>query len=75
MNHKQGDYKDNQNETVFIEMTGWALHYRPDKVSQPWSILETHDNKLSAINRAYQISGEYFMVKVTDPDGSITWSK
>ena len=70
MNHKQ----DNQNETIFIEMTGWALHYRPDKVSQPWAILETHDNKLSAIIKAYQVSGEYFMVKVTDPDGSITWS-
>ncbi|NOR42206.1 MAG: hypothetical protein GQ572_02645 [Gammaproteobacteria bacterium] len=74
MNHKQDDYKVNQNETIFIEMTGWALHYRPDKVSQPWSILCTYDNKLSAIIKANQISGEYFMVKVTDPGGSITWS-
>ncbi len=71
---KQDDYKFNQNETIFIEMTGWALHYRPDKVSQPWSILCTYDNKLSAIIKANQVSSKYFMVKVTDPGGSITWS-
>ena len=74
MNHKQTDYKDNQNETRFNEMALWVLHYRPDKVSQPWSILDTYDNKLSAIIRANQVSSEYFMVKVIDPDGSITWS-
>ena len=74
MNHKKDDYKVNQNETIFIEMTGWVLHYRPDKVSQPWSILCTYDNKLSAIIEANQVSSKYFMVKVIDPDGSITWS-
>ena len=74
MNHKQDSYKDNQNETIFIEITGWALHYRPDKVSQPWSILCTYDNKLSAIIKANQVSSKYFMVKVIDPGGSITWS-
>ena len=74
MNHKQDDYRVNQNETIFIEMTGWALHYRLDKVSQPWSILCTYDNKLSAIIKANQVSSKYFMVKVTDPGGSITWS-
>ena len=52
----------------------WVLHYRQDKVSQPWSILDSYDNKLSAIIKAYQVSGHYFMVKVIDPDGSIIWS-
>jgi len=52
----------------------WVLHYRPDKVSQPWSILESFDNRLSTIIKAYQVSAEYFMVKVTDPDGNIIWS-
>ena len=74
MKLKEDNYKDNQNETIFIETAVWVLHYRPDKVSQPWSILDTYDNKLSAIIKANQVSAEYFMVKVTDPDGSITWS-
>lgn len=66
--------KHKQNETLFTEMPEWVLYYRPDKVSQPWSILARYDNKLSAIIKAYQVSGEYFMVKVTDTAGSITWS-
>jgi hypothetical protein len=70
MNHKQ----DNQNKAVFSEKAVWVLHYRPDKVSQPWSVLGTYDNKLSAIIKANQVSAQYFMVKVTDPNGSITWS-
>ena len=52
----------------------WAVHYRPDNVSQPWSILDSFDNKVNAIIKAYQISGKYFMVKVIDPGGSIIWS-
>ena len=74
MSHKQTYYKDSQSETRFKEMAEWVLHYRPDKVSQPWSILCTYDNKLSAIIKANQVSSKYFMVKVIDPDGSITWS-
>lgn len=46
----------------------WVLHYRPDNVSQAWSILNSYDNRLSAIIKAYQISSEYFMIKVIDPD-------
>ena len=52
----------------------WVVHYRPDKVSQPWSILDSFDNKVDAIIKAYQISAEYFMIKVIDPDGRIIWS-
>ena len=74
MSHKQTYYKDNQNAAIFMEKAGWVLHYRPDKVSQPWSILCTYDNKLSAIIKANQVLSKYFMVKVIDPDGSITWS-
>ena len=74
MNYQQDDYIENQSEVIFMEMAVWVLHYRPDKVSQPWSVLGTYDNKLSAIIKAYQVSGEYFMVKVTGPDGNITWS-
>ena len=74
MSHKQTYYKDNQNAAIFMEKAGWVLHYRPDNVSQPWSVLCTYDNKLSAIIKANQVSSKYFMVKVIDPDGSITWS-
>ena len=52
----------------------WVVHYRPNNVSQPWSILDSYDKKVSAIIKAYQISGKYFMVKVIDPGGSIIWS-
>jgi phage pi2 protein 07 len=69
MNHKQ-----DLPETLSMENGGWVLYCRPDKVSQPWSVLDTFDNKLSAIIKAYQVSADYFMVKVTGPDGGITWS-
>ena len=52
----------------------WVVHYRADKVSQPWSIMDSYDKKVNAIIKAYQISGECFMIKVTDPDGMIIWS-
>ena len=52
----------------------WVVHYRPDKVSQPWSILDSYDKKVNAIIKAYQVSSEYFMIKVIGPDGSIIWS-
>jgi len=52
----------------------WVVHYRPDKVSQPWSVLDSFDKKVDAIIKAYQVSSEYFMIKVIGPDGSIIWS-
>ena len=55
-------------------LSQWVVHYRADNVSQPWSILDTYDKKVSAIIKAYQVSGKYFMVKVIGPDGSIAWS-
>lgn len=66
--------KDNQVDTKFSDMALWVLQYRPNKVSQPWAILETFDNRLSAIIKANQVCSKYFMVKVTAPDGRIAWS-
>jgi hypothetical protein len=74
MSHKQTYYKDNQNAAIFMDKAGWVLRYRPDKVSQPWSILDSYDKKISAIIKAYQVSANYFMIKVTDSDGIIIWS-
>lgn len=67
-------HKNDQNKTVLSEMALWVLQYRPDKVSQPWSVLNTYDNRLNAIIRANQVASKYFMVKVTDPKGRIAWS-
>ena len=52
----------------------WIVHYIPNNDSQPWSTLESYDNKASAIIHASRVSAEYFMVKVTGQDGSIIWS-
>lgn len=42
MHHKE----DYLHETIHTEMAAWVLYYRPDKVSQPWSILGTYDNPI-----------------------------
>jgi len=34
----------------------------------------SYDNKPIAIINASRVLGEYFMIKVTDPDGSVIWS-
>ena len=52
----------------------WVVHYRADKVSQPWSILDSYDKRVNAIIKAYQVSAKYFMIKVIGPDGNIIWS-
>jgi len=52
----------------------WVVQYKPDNVSQPWSILDSYDKKVSAIIKAYQISANYFMVKIIAPDGCVIWS-
>ena len=47
---KQGEFWGQDNNM-------WVVHYRPDKVSQPWAILDSYDNKVNAIIKAYQVSG------------------
>ena len=52
----------------------WIVQYIPNNNSQPWSTLASYDKKESAILHASKVSDEYFMVKVTAPDGSVIWS-
>lgn len=52
----------------------WIVHYIPNNDSQPWSTMGSYDNKAIAIINASRVLGEYFMIKVTDPDGSVIWS-
>ncbi len=52
----------------------WNVQYIPNNYSQPWSTLDSYDNKASALTCASQASSEYFMVIVIDPDGSVIWS-
>lgn len=52
----------------------WAVKYKPNDESQPWSTLDNYYSSVSAIDRATRVSGEYFLVMVTDPDGNVIWS-
>ena len=52
----------------------WTVHFKPNNDSQPWSTVDSYNNRISSILRASWVSGKYFMVKVTDPDGSVIWS-
>ncbi len=52
----------------------WIVQYRSDNEAQPWSILDSYDNKASALISASNAAEDYFMVIVIDPDGSVIWS-
>jgi hypothetical protein len=52
----------------------WVVEYKPDNNSEAWVILDSHDNKTSACFKAFRLSVDCFMVKVTEPDGSVIWS-
>ena len=52
----------------------WNIEYKPNKDSQAWVILDSYDNKTSACINASRASDNYFMIKVTEPDGSVIWS-
>lgn len=51
----------------------WTVKYKPNNNSQPWSDLHSYDSKADALLYAASVSGEYFLVKVVDPDGSVVW--
>ncbi|MCW8852474.1 MAG: hypothetical protein OQK44_07380 [Gammaproteobacteria bacterium] len=52
----------------------WKVEYKPNNDSQPWTLLESYDNKASAILHASKVSAEYFRIKVTDPDCTVVWA-
>ncbi len=52
----------------------WTVKYKTNNDYQPWSTLNNYYSSVSAITRATWASGEYFIVIVTDPDGSVIWS-
>jgi hypothetical protein len=51
----------------------WNVEYKPTSDSQTWVILKSYDNKTSACFKAFQVSNNYFMVKVMDTDGNVLW--
>ena len=51
----------------------WIVKCKPNNNSHSWSTLGSYDDKASAILHASRVSGECFMVKVIDPDGSVIW--
>lgn len=52
----------------------WEVKYKPNNDNQAWLIFGSYENKTQAYIRASRVSGEYFMVEVIDPDGSVAWS-
>lgn len=52
----------------------WSVQYKPKNDSQSWSTLNAYESKESALVHASRALGEYFMIIVTDPDGSVIWS-
>jgi len=55
------------------ERNMWSVQYKPNNDSQEWNILDSYDNKATALDNAYRVSAEYFIVKVTDIDESVIW--
>ncbi len=58
----------------FMNNNMWNVQYKRHNVSQLWSVLGDYDNKESALIHATRALGYYFLVKVTDPEGSVIWS-
>ena len=59
---------------LIYENNMWTVHFKPNNDSQPWSTLDSYYSSVSAILRATWVSDKYFMVKVTDPEGSVIWA-
>lgn len=52
----------------------WKVYFKANNDSQSWTILDSYYSSVGAITRATVVSNKYFMVKVTDPDGSVIWT-
>lgn len=52
----------------------WNVEYKPDNVTQTWTVLSTYDDKTSALIMASHVSTNCYMVVVKAPDGSVVWS-
>lgn len=51
----------------------WKAQCKLNDDSQPWSTLQQFDNKGDAVLYALRISGDYYLVKVTDADDALIW--
>lgn len=51
----------------------WKVQYKQADDSQPWSTLQQFDEKGDAVLYALRISGDYYLVKVTDADDALVW--
>jgi hypothetical protein len=52
----------------------WEVQCKLNNDFQPWCVLQSFDSKATATVYASQVVGEYFLVIVTGPDGSVIWS-
>lgn len=51
----------------------WKVQYKSSNASSAWSTLGSY-SETSALGRAQDAAGRYFMVRVIDPDGHVCWS-
>lgn len=52
----------------------WTAYFKASNNAQPWTALDSYYSSVGAITRAIGVSNKYFMIKVTDPDGSVIWT-
>lgn len=65
--------QSHQSQVKDIDRDMWKVEHKPNNSSQPWSTLKLYDNKAKAMLYASSVSGDYYMIKVVDPDGSVVW--
>ena len=58
---------------VCIGVIMWKVQYKPNDDYEPWATLRQFDNKGDAVLHALRISGDYYLVKVTDEDDALIW--
>lgn len=51
----------------------WKVEHKPNNGIQPWSAVKTYDNKTAAMLYAAAVSGQFYLIKVVAPDGSVVW--
>ena len=52
----------------------WKVQFKSHNAAQAWSSHGSYGNESAALSSAERISGNYFMVRVIDPNGNTVWS-
>ena len=52
----------------------YRVLYKSKNAGSAWSSYGSYGNEQSAMSVADRISGQYFAVRVVDPDGHVVWT-